>query len=103
MFDTLKCDYPLPRDGANGLEYQTKSLGPGYDDYYVSEQGFLLRCEWDVDELTSESWSLVKFTGAVQICALPTDDLDSWVGWTLQFVEGILQPPVEFWPMPSYD
>lgn len=35
MFDYLKCEYPLPVEGANDLEYQTKDTPAQYMDIYT--------------------------------------------------------------------
>jgi hypothetical protein len=46
MFDTIKCEYPLP-DAEDGGEFQTKSFGDGFvggfmDDYTITKEGRLI-------------------------------------------------------------
>ena len=42
MFDDIKCKYPLPLDGANALDYQTKDTdAQNLDNYEIREDGTL--------------------------------------------------------------
>jgi hypothetical protein len=63
MYDTLRCKYPLPAEGANDLEYQTKSTpAQGLDEYEIREDGTLWYREYDVEWVKDEEYS---FTSSV--------------------------------------
>lgn len=53
MFDTIKCEYPLP-GAPDGGDFQTKSFGDGYvggfmDDYTLTKEGKLIhhKCDYE--------------------------------------------------------
>lgn len=49
MFDDLRCEYPLPIEGANDIAYQTKDTPAQYMDLYViRKDGTLWHEEYDV-------------------------------------------------------
>lgn len=58
MFDYLRCEYPLPVDGANALEYRTKDTPAQYlDRYEIREDGTLWHEEYDMEDRSpSAKW-----------------------------------------------
>jgi hypothetical protein len=45
IFDTVRCEYPVPDPELTGAEFQTKSLGmPGMYAYRITAEGRLIRC-----------------------------------------------------------
>ncbi len=42
LFDTIRCEYPLPDPAHNALEFQTKSLDPCLNDYTITRDGKLV-------------------------------------------------------------
>lgn len=58
MFDDIKCKYPLPMDGANALNYQTKDTPAQYLDLYeIREDGTLWHEDYDIeDQSDSAKW-----------------------------------------------
>lgn len=50
MFDELRCKYPLPVEGANELDYQTKDLDNALNQFEIREDGTLWVEEYDVED-----------------------------------------------------
>jgi hypothetical protein len=51
MFDDIKCSYPLPVEGANALNYQTKDTPAQYCDLYeIREDGTLWHQVYDTED-----------------------------------------------------
>ena len=51
MFDRLKCLYPLPLEGANALDYQTKDTPAQFlDQYEIRDDGTLWHEEYDTED-----------------------------------------------------
>lgn len=51
LFDDLRCKYPLPVEGANELEFQTKDTPSQYMDCYeIREDGTLWHEEYDIED-----------------------------------------------------
>jgi hypothetical protein len=51
MFDYIRCKYPLPVEGANALEYQTKDTPRQWcDQYEIREDGTLWFRDYDVED-----------------------------------------------------
>lgn len=51
MFDELKCKYPLPVEGANAVEYQTKDTPmQNLDHYEIREDGTLWHEDFDIED-----------------------------------------------------
>ena len=51
MFDDIRCKYPLPIDGANGLSYQTKDTPAQWlDQYEIREDGTLWHEGYDTED-----------------------------------------------------
>ena len=111
LFDTVRCDYPLPDHRHQDLSFQTKSLESLLEDYTITQEGRLIRHAWrggdrpardiewpihgDLRIYTSETWGekvwveyIVRFThGRVEW--LKTEDEvrassaipPPWLGW----------------------
>ena len=58
MFDYIRCKYPLPVEGANDLEYQTKDTPSQFlDKYEIREDGTLWHEDYDIkDESKAGKW-----------------------------------------------
>lgn len=51
MFDDIKCKYPLPLEGANALDYQTKDTARQYlDKYEIREDGTLWHEDYETED-----------------------------------------------------
>lgn len=51
MFDYLHCKYPLPVEGANALEFQTKDTPSQFmDRYEIKEDGSLWGEDYDIED-----------------------------------------------------
>jgi hypothetical protein len=103
MFDDLKCHYPLPVDGANGFDYQTKDLLCFMDKYEIREDGTLWHEAYDVEDQSdpdaegfmalcglmarvNKRWEQVNHTGEVRF--YDWLEPDGWIEWSAYFVAG---------------
>jgi hypothetical protein len=51
MFDNIRCRYPLPLEGANALDYQTKDTPAQFCDLYeIRDDGTLWREHYEVED-----------------------------------------------------
>lgn len=50
MFDYLRCKYPLPVEGADGLDYQTKDFHNTMDIIEIDEEGKVWGEEYDIED-----------------------------------------------------
>lgn len=108
MFDYVNCRYPLPLAGANGLEYQTKSLDCAMDSYEIREDGTLWHEEYDVEDRSNPNadgfmrlvgmltrvnrrWEPLELTGEVCFYGSMRDDWKNWIEWSAYFVRGQLK------------
>lgn len=111
MFDYLKCHYPLPVEGANDLDFQTKSTSAQLlDNYEIRADGTLWHEQYDVEDhgdknangierligcmtRVNEHWVTEKMTGEIVFYATKpgnhTDDC--WVTFSSYFVDGKLR------------
>ena len=104
-FDTLRCLYPLPADGADGLDYQTKSLVCFLESYELRADGTLWHEEYDVEDRSdptatglaafagiwthvNERWVPEPLTGEVRFHAMGESE---WFDWSAYFVDGHLR------------
>ena len=89
MFDYIKCGYPLPRDGANDLEYQTKDTDAQWlDNYELRADGTLWHEAYDTEDRSdpkaeglasllgcetrvNKRWEQSRMTGEVVFSAYP--------------------------------
>ena len=107
MFDYIRCQYPLPIEGANDILYQTKDMAewPGLDMYEIKKDGTIWREDYDtvykgkddvspVDhfcecvERTNHRWNKINFTGEIQFYEYLEPDV--WMEWSVYFVKGQL-------------
>jgi hypothetical protein len=107
MFDYIRCQYPLPIEGANDIIYQTKDMTewPGLNVYEIRKDGTIWREDYDivnkgkkygssVDQFcgcmarTNHRWNKINFTGEIRFynCLDP----DGWMEWSVYFVKGQL-------------
>ena len=64
MFDDIRCKYPLPVDGANELDYQTKDTPAQYlDKYEIREDGTLWHEVYDTEDHSNAAQWLSKNPG----------------------------------------
>ncbi len=97
MFDHLKCDYPLPVEGANARIYQTKDTPAQLlDNYEIREDGSLWHQSIDYnDDAPAEStFSPVEnFTGEIRFYDFQREDFGptgahGWIEWSAYFTKG---------------
>lgn len=70
MFDYLRCHYPLPVQGANALEYQTKDTGAQYmDQYEIRADGTLWHEEYDIEDHSDPNAEPGTFASLRGMCA----------------------------------
>ena len=115
MFDDLRCDYPLPAEGANALAYQTKDTPAQYmEQYVIREDGTLWGEEYDTEDqsdpnaeglsrligcatrVNKRPVQVADFTGELRFYTFEKDSFDdrdpgSWVEWSSYFVDGKLK------------
>ncbi len=84
MYDYIHCKYPLPIEGANELEYQTKDTDEQYLDHYeIREDGTL----WL--QINRDEWKQDLFCG--EICFYTNHENGKWIEFSAYFVDGILK------------
>lgn len=117
VFDYLRCSYPLPRQGANALEYQTKDTEAQYMEHYeIRADGTLWHQVYDTEDRSdpnaepgslkslmgrmtriNERWERDTMTGEVVFSAYPgkayTDK--NKVRFSAYFVNGDLKRLVD--------
>jgi hypothetical protein len=115
MFDYLRCSYPLPRPGANDLEYQTKdTYAQWLDNYEIRADGTLWHKVYDTEDRSDpnaegllalagiatrvkERWVRDAMTGEVVFTAYPGDVYtdENEVCFSAYFVDGELKHLVD--------
>ncbi len=55
LFDSIRCDYPLPNPRVQDAEFQTKDLGESQGRYTITKTGRLIRHRQGVDLITEEA------------------------------------------------
>lgn len=69
LFDYVRCHYPLPVEGANELEYQTKDMDwPYMDRYEIRADGTLWKEHYDTEDRSdpnAEPGSIDSFIGCM--------------------------------------
>ncbi len=107
MFDDLTCKYPLPVEGANGLNFQTKDTPAQYlDNYEIREDGTLWHEAYDIEDKSDHSakgfdrirgicsrvnkrWEPELLTGEI---VFYEDSVElGWVEFSVYFVKGQLK------------
>lgn len=117
MFDDIRCRYPLPVDGANELDYQTKDTPEqNLDLYEIREDGTLWHETYDIEDRSDKTKAGLDaiigcMTRVNQRWEPETDFTDSirfytswtqehtrrgtvsrgWIEWSAYFVDGKLQ------------
>lgn len=92
VFDYLRCKYPLPVEGANELEYQTKDTDAQYLDHYeIREDGSLWQQDYDIEDRSDKSapeGDPARFIGCMTPvnkrwvpCADFTGEIEFYTGW----------------------
>lgn len=97
MFDELRCAYPLPADGANDLEYQTKDTPAQWiDRYEIDKEGNLLHEQYDTEDHSDPNTRVNKrlvrvddFTGEIRFYDMPA--AGEWIEFSSYFIGGKLQ------------
>lgn len=108
MFDELRCEYPLPAEGANALEYQTKDTPAQWMDFYlIDKDGQLFHEEYDTEDRSdpgATGWKALAgcatrvnqrmvrdddFTGEIRFYDIPGDG--QWIEFSSYFIKGKLQ------------
>jgi hypothetical protein len=105
MFDYVRCAYPLPVEGANDLEYQTKDTDAQWMDYYeIREDGTLWHQEYDTEDHSdpnaegferfcgcmtrvNERWVRESYTGPLTFY---TGTPNGWLEFSALFASGLL-------------
>lgn len=75
MFDYIRCEYPLPDEGANELEYQTKDTPDQFMEHYlITSDGRLLKTtesvaytEKEYEKLEPSAWGVRPWFRRVKI------------------------------------
>lgn len=94
LFDYVNCKYPLPVDGSNEREYQTKDTPSQYmDRYEIREDGQL----WFIEH-GAEKPVFCPMTGEIRFYTsvghrpyLRKGESDGWIEFSSYFVNGILK------------
>ena len=104
MFDNIRCQYPMPVEGANDLDYQTKSTPEQWlDNYEIREDGTLFHEAYESrTEDSPESpigfyvrrdklrWEAVNLTGEIRFYTSLPPKHSGWIEWSAYFVAGKL-------------
>lgn len=105
LFDYVRCHYPLPVDGANELEYQTKDMACSYmERYEIRADGTLWKERYDIEDRSdpkaepgsldslfgcmtrvNERWEAEPYTGAMEFY---TDHAGRWLEFSALFKDG---------------
>jgi hypothetical protein len=105
MFDSLRCRYPLPVEGANDLLYQTKDFACDMDLYEIREDGTLWHEDYDVEDKSdpkatgimrlrgmlsrvNKRWVPVDHLGRVEFYASFRGDWKDWIEWSADIIDG---------------
>jgi hypothetical protein len=100
LFDTVRCDYPLPVPGANLLSYQTKSLDLMQATYHIAINEQLLLIERgrfapepDTPTTTAalSGTPVSDFIGEIRFYSSWGPDNEGWIEWSAYFVRGNLR------------
>lgn len=103
LYDYIRCRYPLPVEGANALEFQTKDTDAQYLDHYeIREDGTLFHEQYDPRIEKDEKaplgfyshrenvrWEQIKMTGEIRFYA--SGDDGSWIEFSAYFLDGNLR------------
>jgi hypothetical protein len=115
LFDYLRCSYPLPRPGANDLEYQTKDTNAQYMEHYeIRADGTLWHELYDTEDRSAPTatgltallgcatrvnkrWDRDMMTGEIVFTAYPGHDYSdaNCFSFSAYFVAGELKHLVD--------
>ena len=121
LFDTVRCNYPLPDPRHQDLEYQTKDLECAMDTYTITREGRLVyhaRRGWR-GPIRDIEWPV---HGDVSIYTSHTSDASrTWIEYVVRFTDGCVEwirpleevrlagnsarfaPPIDWGPEPESD
>jgi len=87
LFDTVRCEYPLPNARHQRLEFQTKSLESTLDDYTITRDGRLVRHARRGEHGPGRDveWPM---HGDVTIYTQVDSDDGAWVEYLVRFTHG---------------
>lgn len=109
MFDELRCDYPLPIEGANALLFQTKDTEEQFmDQYWIDRSGALMHEAYDIEDQSDKNavgykrmlgimtrvnkhWEPVAFTGTLNFYTTIGDYHSGWIEFDAVLTNGVLQ------------
>ena len=105
MFDYLKCHYPLPIEGLNDLQFQTKHTNAQFmDNYEIREDGSWWHEEYNIEDHSdptkdgfgrlygcmtkvNKRWVQEIITGEIRFYTVHNN---KWLDFSAYFVEGKL-------------
>ena len=108
LFDYLNCKYPLPVEGANALEFQTKDTNSQFmDRYEIRDDGTLWHETYDIEDRSDPKaeglmalfgmmtrvnprWERDTMTGEVRFYTCSGNSQD-WIEFSAYFVQGELK------------
>lgn len=95
MFDYIRCNYPMPLEGANARIYQTKDTPAQLlDNYEIRVDGSLWHQSVDYDDKPILSdFEPSVFTGEIRFYDFQQEDLgpsgpSGWIEWSAYFTKG---------------
>lgn len=109
LFDYVRCRYPLPIEGAEAMEFQTKDTDwPYMEQYEIREDGTLWRQEYDTEDRSdpnakgilrlagmatrvNERWVRCDMTGELRFYGAWDKQLETRVEFSAYFVKGELK------------
>lgn len=109
MFDYVRCDYPLPVEGANALQYQTKDTPAQYlDNYVITDLGQLFHEAYDIEDRSDQNAEGLKrfrgcmtrvnkrlepieLTGEIRFYSSFDKNWSGWIEFSAYFVAGVLK------------
>jgi hypothetical protein len=91
MYDYLRCHYPLPVQGANARNYQTKNTPCRcLNKYEITADGVLRHRPWDADEKMDNNWiEHPDFIGEVRFYGYK--GCGGWIEFSTYVVNGVLK------------
>lgn len=110
MFDDLRCHYPLPREGANALAYQTKDTPAQWMDLYeIRADGSLWHETYDIEDRSdpnatgllalagamtrvNKRWEPERLTGEIRFYDYANGE---WTVFSAYFIDGQIREIVD--------
>lgn len=113
LFDTIRCEYPLPDPSHQDLEYQTKDLDRAMLHYTITADGRLVRHPWRRGEDGQRDLELLAH-GEIAIYTHDDTPEKKWVEYLVRFTHGRVEwiqalteeqererPAAELWLLPA--